>query len=131
MPYSDICGGKLLVAVTRERRYGPSRLRVNDDDDDSMTYLDAEVGGPLLAADVPQQSVGRVGAELDAHLFRVARTPVVARQPVQHVLQPRVAVEHEALARARRQRRQRGRLPARLALRRPLVGRLVGDGDGA
>jgi len=25
-------GGKLLVAVTRERRYGPSRLRVNDDD---------------------------------------------------------------------------------------------------
>ena len=24
---------KLLVAVTRERRYGPSRLRVNDDDD--------------------------------------------------------------------------------------------------
>ena len=29
-----LCGGKLLVAVTRERRYGPSRLRVNDDDDD-------------------------------------------------------------------------------------------------
>ena len=27
-----LCGGKLLVAVTRERRYGPSRLRVNDDD---------------------------------------------------------------------------------------------------
>jgi len=27
-------GGKPLVAVTRERRYGPSRLRVNDDDDD-------------------------------------------------------------------------------------------------
>ena len=26
--------GKLLAAVTRERRYGPSRLRVNDDDDD-------------------------------------------------------------------------------------------------
>ena len=26
------CGGKPLVAVTRERRYGPSRLRVNDDD---------------------------------------------------------------------------------------------------
>jgi len=23
-----------LVAVTRERRYGPSQLRVNDDDDD-------------------------------------------------------------------------------------------------
>ena len=29
-----LCGGKLLVAVTRERRYGPSRLRVNDNDDD-------------------------------------------------------------------------------------------------
>jgi len=28
-----LCGGKPLVAVTRERRYGPSRLRVNDDDD--------------------------------------------------------------------------------------------------
>jgi len=31
-----LCGGKLLVAVTRERRYGPSRLRVNDDDDDEQ-----------------------------------------------------------------------------------------------
>ena len=29
-----LCERKLLVAVTRERRYGPSRLRVNDDDDD-------------------------------------------------------------------------------------------------
>ena len=30
-----LCGGKLLVAaVTPERRYGPSRLRVSDDDDD-------------------------------------------------------------------------------------------------
>ena len=28
-----LCGGKPSVAVTRERRYGPSRLRVNDDDD--------------------------------------------------------------------------------------------------
>jgi len=28
-------GGKPLVAVTRERRYGPSRLRVNDDDDNN------------------------------------------------------------------------------------------------
>jgi len=25
-----------MVAVTRERRYGPSRLRVNDDDDDDI-----------------------------------------------------------------------------------------------
>ena len=31
-----LCGGKLLVAVTRERRYGPSRLRVNDYDDDVL-----------------------------------------------------------------------------------------------
>ena len=31
-----LCGGKLLVAVTGERRYGPSRLRVNDDDDDDL-----------------------------------------------------------------------------------------------
>ena len=30
-----LCGGKPLVAVTRERRYSPSRLRVNDDDDDA------------------------------------------------------------------------------------------------
>jgi len=29
-----LCEGKLLVVVTRQRRYGPSRLRVNDDDDD-------------------------------------------------------------------------------------------------
>jgi len=28
-----LCGGKPLVAVTRERRYGLSRLRVNADDD--------------------------------------------------------------------------------------------------
>jgi len=35
VPPFRLCGGKLLVAVTRERRYGPSRLRVlNDDDDD-------------------------------------------------------------------------------------------------
>jgi len=26
------CGGKPLVAVTQERCYGPSRLRINDDD---------------------------------------------------------------------------------------------------
>jgi len=31
-----LCGGKLLVAVSRDRRYGPSRLRVNDDDDDDV-----------------------------------------------------------------------------------------------
>jgi len=37
-----LCGGKLvLVAVTRGRRYGPSRLRVNDDDD--LTVLNVTV----------------------------------------------------------------------------------------
>jgi len=30
----QLYGGKPLVAVTQERRYGPSRLRVNDDDYD-------------------------------------------------------------------------------------------------
>jgi len=34
------CGGKLLVAVTRERRYGPSRLRVDDDDGDATIVAD-------------------------------------------------------------------------------------------
>ena len=38
-----LSGGKPLVMVTRERRYGPSRLRVNDDD--SVT-----VHMPLLTA---------------------------------------------------------------------------------
>ena len=33
-----LCGSKLLVAVTRGRRYGPSRLRINDDDDDDAAY---------------------------------------------------------------------------------------------
>ena len=39
-----LCGGKSLVAVTRERRYGPSRLRVNDDDDgrDQRTHTDRQ-----------------------------------------------------------------------------------------
>ena len=32
-------GGKLLVAVTRERRYGPSRLRVDDDNDAPTGWL--------------------------------------------------------------------------------------------
>ena len=31
-----LCGGKLLVVVTRDRGYAPSRLRVNDDDDDTF-----------------------------------------------------------------------------------------------
>ena len=40
---ATLSGGKPLVMVTRERRYGPSRLRVNDDD--SVT-----VHMPLLTA---------------------------------------------------------------------------------
>jgi len=32
-----------LVEVTRERRYGPSRLRVNDDDDDVKVLLGSAV----------------------------------------------------------------------------------------
>ena len=37
-----LCGGRLLVAVTRERRYGPSRLRVNDDDERTGIYKHAD-----------------------------------------------------------------------------------------
>ena len=40
-----LCGGKLLVAVTRDRRYGPSRLRVNDDDDDGLFGFEAVLAG--------------------------------------------------------------------------------------
>ena len=40
-----LCVGKLLVAVTRERRYGPSRLRINDDDD---TQREAEKNEPIF-----------------------------------------------------------------------------------
>jgi len=36
-----LCGGKPPVAVTRERRYGPSRLRVNDDDDVLLSWSTA------------------------------------------------------------------------------------------
>jgi len=39
-----LCGGKLLVAVTRERRYGPSRLRVIDDDNDQPVNHSAAIG---------------------------------------------------------------------------------------
>jgi len=39
-----LCGGKLLVAVTRQRRYGQSRLRVNDDDDYEFTYTKQRSG---------------------------------------------------------------------------------------
>ena len=38
-----VCEGKPLVAVTRERRYGPSRLRVNDDDVDQVRALTVDL----------------------------------------------------------------------------------------
>jgi len=38
-----VYGGKPLVAVTRERRYGPSRLRVNDDDVDQVRALTVDL----------------------------------------------------------------------------------------
>jgi len=47
-----LCGGKPLVAVTRERRYGPSRLHVNDDDDDD------QIRGQMSAWDLAGQISG-------------------------------------------------------------------------
>jgi len=47
-----LCGGKPLVAVTRERRYSPSRLRVNDDDDDVLRPLMAGLGLSLGLAKI-------------------------------------------------------------------------------
>ena len=43
VPIATLCGGKLLVTVTRERRerrYGPSRLGVNDDDMGATLIID-------------------------------------------------------------------------------------------
>jgi len=56
-----LCGGKLLVAVTRERRYGPSRLRVNDDDDDSQL----DYGNGLLVG-LPAYLTRRLQSVLNA-----------------------------------------------------------------
>jgi len=54
-----LCGGKLLVAVTRERRYGPSRLRVNDDSRQSRGTKGIAVGrescGTFTTLDAPVQ----------------------------------------------------------------------------
>jgi len=45
-----LCGGKPSVVVTRERRYGPSRIRVNDDDDDeSLNFLKTEIIRQLVS----------------------------------------------------------------------------------
>ena len=43
-----LCEGKLLVAVTRERRYGPRQLRVNDDDDDDSRLVSRGRIAPAL-----------------------------------------------------------------------------------
>ena len=65
-----LCGGKLLVAVTRERRYGPSRLRVNDDDDDT----------PFVALVVSSMQLngGNTSAE-NVHFFLIRYTRVGTR----------------------------------------------------
>ena len=54
---NDVPIATLLVAVTRERRYGPSRLRVNDDD-----YDDAMLTRNLLPSSVrpSQAGIGRI-----------------------------------------------------------------------
>ena len=48
-----LCGGKPLVAVPPERRYGPSRLRVKDDDDDKTDSTE-----PLTAPRRQGRSLG-------------------------------------------------------------------------
>ena len=45
-----LCGGKLLVEVTRERRYAPSRLRVNDDDDEVKLSGHVGTGAEMFRA---------------------------------------------------------------------------------
>jgi len=52
-----LCGGKPSVAVTREQRYGSSRLRVNDDDANSLVtwegrspHLQAMTGKELFCS---------------------------------------------------------------------------------
>jgi len=67
-----LCGGKPLVAVTRERRYGPSRLRVNDDDDavtteDATTksHRDRESAAERIDARIPLDGVGPCHSDVD------------------------------------------------------------------
>ena len=52
-------GGKPLVAVTRERRYGPSRLRVNDDDDE-FTNTISDGSYDFCKRSVPKKSLAPV-----------------------------------------------------------------------
>jgi len=66
-----LCGGRLLVEAMRERRYGPSRLCVNDDDDSSakrrhyIWHGDAKwsLGHPALASTFSQELEDFVGAK--------------------------------------------------------------------
>ena len=60
VPIATLYRGELLVAVTRERRYGPSRLRVNDDDDDDVGFrLKFETLVPSSAKDNATRCLGR------------------------------------------------------------------------
>ena len=65
-----------MVAVTRERRYGPSRLRVDDDDDDdvdAVTTEDAttkshryrESAAERIDARIPLDGVGPCHSDVD------------------------------------------------------------------
>ena len=70
---------------------------------------------PVIAADVPEQSIRSVRLELDAYLFVDIRLEVVGRQILKVVLDKRSAVKHEPFAGARRQGRQHRRLTPHLA----------------
>jgi len=65
-----LCGGKLLVAVTRERRYGPSRLRVNVDDDTPQNPARRPGGVPLAF---------QTNVQLELHLHRSGNSTFCAR----------------------------------------------------
>ena len=67
-----LCGGKSLVVVTRERRYGPSRLRVNDDDDDDSA---SGLQYPLITVGV-LSSIDTLRASMRSFATRVARSVV-------------------------------------------------------
>ena len=66
-----LCGGRLLVEAMREQRYGPSRLRVNDNDDSSakqrhyIWHGEAKwsLGHPALASTFSQELEDFVGTK--------------------------------------------------------------------
>ena len=61
-----------MVAVTRERRYGPSRLRVNDDDDDDSA---SGLQYPLITVGV-LSSIDTLRASMRSFATRVAGSVV-------------------------------------------------------